>query len=1137
MRHAMRSSEHSSAAARPRRVKTGKGVPPSRPARSATAAAASSSPAPAADTARGPAGFYCEEHLRQLWQNALVGMRLANAQGRVLLVNDTYCRLMRQSRAALEGQLLTVPYRPEQAQEILRRHRHRFRDRAEPAHAEVGVTLAGGQQLRLEVHHSLVEMPGQPTLLLSVFRDITARIAAQAQAQADAARLRMALEAAGMVAWEWDLASDAIEYSVNATTLAGGENLAPYSTMEGMQRMVHPEDRPAFAAAVATTLQDGAPFDCEYRMRRQDQDWSWIHGQGRVIVRVGGQPMRFAGVSWDVTARKLEQARLQESELRYRLLFERSPHAILEQDLSGVEARLAELGAAGVVDFRSYLETHPGEVAGLLARVRVVEANQRADDWLGRTEKGQLTRAWRNCLTAESLPVFREQVIALAEGQTYFQAEMPVRDGRREPRLLDLQATVLFGHEVRLARVLVSFVDITARRGQEREVLKLSRAVEQSPASVVITDPGGRIEYVNARFTDVTGYRADEVLGQNPRLLKSGAMSPETYAVLWQTITSGREWRGEFQNRRKDGQLFWELASISPIVDRNGRVTHFVAVKEDITEHKRDLERLAASEQRFRTLFETAPVGLALLGPDGHYLEVNQAYQAMLGTTAEEILRLGCQRLTHPDDAAEGVRRFEELRAGRLGRSEHEKRYMRPDGRIVWAHCVASAVKDSRGRLQYILSIVEDITARKRTAESRATLARLVLALSAAATSDAAAQAISAAATELFAWDACYLNLLSPDAAAVTWLVQVDTIAGRKTALPPSAFRDVPSPLTLEVIRHGARLVNLPAPTFNVPALPPLSPFGDATQPSASMMFVPLRSGGTPVGVFSLQSYTPGAYTQEDLETLQSLADACGGALERIHAVLEQHRLEREVLEAGNREQTRIGCELHDGVTQTIGGAALRARMLADTLAAAGHPGTEEAERLTRLLNELAGETRRLARGLAPVGLEVRGLPDALDRLSQDIQSQHRVPCSFSTNLTDERIQPAVALHLFRIAQEAVANALQHGRPSRLELALETDGGALRLAIGDDGAGFNPASATPGQGRHTMRYRAGSIGAELKLHSRPGGGTRVECHLPVSSCWQTAPAKEAPHEATTIPPARRTRARPGARRGRSPDLP
>ena len=135
-------------------------------------------------------------------------------------------------------------------------------------------------------------------------------------------------------------------------------------------------------------------------------------------------------------------------------------------------------------------------------------------------------------------------------------------------------------------KMLGTIQDITGRKEGERTLRQLSQAVEQSPSAIVITDATGNIEYVNPKFTSLTGYSYEEVLGKNSRILKSGETPPEIYKELWDTITAGREWRGEFHNRKKDGELFWEHATIAPIMDKNGAITSFLAVKEDITDYK-----------------------------------------------------------------------------------------------------------------------------------------------------------------------------------------------------------------------------------------------------------------------------------------------------------------------------------------------------------------------------------------------------------------------------------------------------------------------------------------------------------------------------------------------------------------------
>jgi len=160
-------------------------------------------------------------------------------------------------------------------------------------------------------------------------------------------------------------------------------------------------------------------------------------------------------------------------------------------------------------------------------------------------------------------------------------------------RWYDLRLSPLYDRRKRLVGRIITLRDITNRKQAEDQLRQLSRAVEASPTSIVITDTSGRIQYVNPKFTEVTGYTLQELVGEKPNILKTGLTSQETYRQLWETITAGREWRGEFCNRKKNGELYWESASISPISDNAGTITHYVAVKEDITMIKRAQESLS----------------------------------------------------------------------------------------------------------------------------------------------------------------------------------------------------------------------------------------------------------------------------------------------------------------------------------------------------------------------------------------------------------------------------------------------------------------------------------------------------------------------------------------------------------------
>ena len=156
-----------------------------------------------------------------------------------------------------------------------------------------------------------------------------------------------------------------------------------------------------------------------------------------------------------------------------------------------------------------------------------------------------------------------------------------------------------------MSTIASTLAGIIEHHRMEKQYRSLSRAVEQSPASVVITNTAGSIEYVNSKFLQITGYNLDEVLGQNPRVLKSGHTKPEEYRSLWETISSGQEWRGEFHNRKKNGELYIEAASISPIKAADGVISHYVAVKEDVTERKA-LESQLVHAQKMESIGQLA---------------------------------------------------------------------------------------------------------------------------------------------------------------------------------------------------------------------------------------------------------------------------------------------------------------------------------------------------------------------------------------------------------------------------------------------------------------------------------------------------------------------------------------------------
>ena len=233
-----------------------------------------------------------------------------------------------------------------------------------------------------------------------------------------------------------------------------------------------------------------------------------------------------------------------------------------------------------------------------------IGCNKAFSNFFGKTVKEVLGKTLAEIIPPEHAEVSytKDEQILLTRSAMTYETPMLRSDGKRRTVLVTKAS--FSKADGTLGGIVGTFVDVTEQRLLDEQIKKMSWAVEQSPVSIIITDPHGNIEYVNPKFCKTTGYSREEAIGKNPRILKSGEMRQETYAELWDTITSGKEWRGEFQNKRRNGELYWEYASISPLTDRNGIITGFLGVKEDITSRKKTEAALLKSQEELLTKHE-----------------------------------------------------------------------------------------------------------------------------------------------------------------------------------------------------------------------------------------------------------------------------------------------------------------------------------------------------------------------------------------------------------------------------------------------------------------------------------------------------------------------------------------------------
>jgi len=231
----------------------------------------------------------------------------------------------------------------------------------------------------------------------------------------------------------------------------------------------------------------------------------------------------------------------------------------------------------------------------------------------------------------------------------------------------------------------IIFSDITARLRTEADVRTLSKVVAQSPAAVVITNPVGAIEYVNAAFETLTGYNATEALGQNPRILQSGETPAEVYTDMWAQLRSGQTWTGNLLNRAKDGTLFWESAVISPVQDDAGTVTHYAAIKENITERKAAVEALEREREFSDALIESIPGAFYVIGEDARFVRWN-AYERdeIVGQADALVAQTYPIATVHPDDRARIATAMEKVLEEGLHQTEEARLLLRGGPGFKW---------------------------------------------------------------------------------------------------------------------------------------------------------------------------------------------------------------------------------------------------------------------------------------------------------------------------------------------------------------------------------------------------------------------------------------------------------------------
>ena len=472
---------------------------------------------------------------------------------------------------------------------------------------------------------------------------------------------------------------------VQSVNKFGSEQLG-YSTEELIGKPVlnlfYEDDKESVLKQLNTCLNEpNMPHTWEFRKVNKNGKVFWVRETAKAVIAKDGNPLVLI-VCEDITERKRIEEELSKHQHMLSHILNSIPQSIFWKDRNSVYLGCNEVFA---------------REAGLENPEQIVGKTDYELPWLK-----EETEAYR---------AHDREVIESNRPKPHIIETLQRADGTR--LWIDTSKTPLNNEKGEVYGILGVYEDITERKRVDEEIKRLTHAIEQSPVSVIITNTDGEIEYVNPKFTEITGYTKDEVQGNNPRILKSGETKSEQYTQLWKTITSGKEWRGEFHNRKKNGELFWESASISPVRDDKGIITHFIAIKEDVTEQKRIAKALKESEEQYRTLVTTVPDIIIKTDLEGNINFINDALlQSQAYPPVERLIGKNLLTFISPEQRKRAIENLKLRVEKQLGPMEYQIQF--EDGIQIDCEVNGNVVRDSNGKPCGMVYVFRDISARKR---------------------------------------------------------------------------------------------------------------------------------------------------------------------------------------------------------------------------------------------------------------------------------------------------------------------------------------------------------------------------------------------------------------------------------------
>ena len=929
-------------------------------------------------------------------------------------------------------------------------------------------------------------------------------------------KYRSLVESANTVPWKVDLKTGEFTYIGRQV-----ENLLGYPSESWLDlpvwsSRIHEDDRGKVESLFNRPTLEYENHEFEYRVLAADGRIVWIRDVVTMIAKEG-LPKELVGFMFDISKRKeMEEAREHDFHIQMVL------HSILQiaqQDLSLMEVLEHSLDL--ILSINEFSLLKKGAIflteknGGSLTLAAQREFNKSQQGLCASIPFGfcHCGRAASSAEVSFSECIDQQHEIRYEDMEEHGHYCIPILSGKEVLGVLNTYVKAGIPRKTDLEQLLImishTLAGIIERKRGEEEIMKLTRAVEQSATSVVITDTKGDIEYVNPCFTESTGYAAAEVIGKNQRVLKSGITSEEEYKKMWDLITRGEEWRGEICNKKKTGELFWEQGSISPIRDKSGVITHFLAVKLDITKKKEAEEKLYRSRRALKAL---SACNQAMIHAETE--------QRLLDDICHIIVKEGGYRLAWVGYAINDRKKTVQPMAS-FGETQYLKNID-----VRWSDTKLGRGPSGVSIRTEKISVVKGIDIDPNVSPwfKSANMAGLGSSIGMPLMINSKVLGTLAIySSEPNAFDDEEINLLKKLSDNLAHGIKTVRQEGERKEAEKrlrsleKALETTTMGVTItdnqgkilyvnqaEAETHGylaKELIGKSSGLFAPPELRRRRAPEDLLEKTKKRESINIRKNGGafPVNLISdvvrdSSGNSLGLVTiSEDITERKKFEEELKNSREQLKNLIEHTENVRE------EERRRIARDIHDELGQVLTVFSFDLAWILKKLNKDQIDITNKIAATSGLINGAIETVQKIADELRPTLLDDLGLVAGLEWQTSDLETRTGISCSLTIEPEDLIVDNNLSTELFRIFQEALTNVARHAKATRITASMRMNDSGLYLSIADNGKGISASEikSSTSIGLIGMRERIYPWKGTVDIVGKKGKGTTVRIKVPM----------------------------------------